>query len=690
MANFAKIRITIISTPPVGEISTVIFDSFFMQERAQTVRQGTKQFTIGANNNETALNLASAFDADYSPTGLEASLPISVYGSISSDFVDIEAVEYGHEFAGTPPSWATYTITPEEQPQPSFVITDITVQAADAENRNTHARFNISISNGTPLYDITAPVSKLNQSEPLFIDFFRSFFKTPLPRGLSITDGNSDIATSTLPGVDYFTLDSVTVIESNNGATVTANTTTFLGDISTNKEYSLDNINWQSGASFNGILTGSYTMYVRDNLGALYSEVFNVVGVSPGKPEPYFEIVNSNPIRFVPDNTFDCNLIPNWSNALLTQILSEQFPNVEKRDYSQLISDCDTIDNQIRTNYDNITINVIDCTGETIATPTAEVKKINILKEDKRDCILKQVSSGENVGKTFLYFTGGNIYTPDTSDVIGTYTNPTGGIFPFAKNGSLFTISNTDTLNGYHNQLGVEFDVATGSYGVVLDVAFTGNDFQTAIVQTTYNEQVYNIWEFSLVGTYLPNNKTYKLEVVATDSDVRYQDIKWISEPIHKLSSTKGTVLFTSSNNLENTANIDFSTGIKLQLRIKGRFIVATTNEESDTFETQQGTKVVLKTTITRSIPFESGLVPYYIVEKLAIYSGLDNLLIQGVKFVSDEDIDNAARANERNPFYTIIRNYREDSSIDISDSIGLVTESPEVIGESDTIVIGT
>lgn len=680
--SLAKIDITFNSVAVLNDILSFDTDSDFLTnltEQAKGTRFAPNQFERGSTAIESAQGYEAALIADYGFVFL-----ISRIGAT----VTITAGEEGVVFSNFSfPTYVSYVYTPPVV-STEFEITDITVQAADVADRNTYARFNVAVNNGTSPYDITAPVSKLAQTEPLFFDYLR---QPPLPLvDTSITDADTDTATFPTPTVDLWTLDSITVNEFGAGATVIANTTTTLGSINTTKEYSLDNINWQFGASFTGILPGNYTMYVRDNLGALRTLVFEVVGVSPDKPEPYFEIVNSNSLRFVPDSAFDCDIIANWDNALFQQILDEQFPNVERRHYNQLISDCDIIDNQIRTNYDNVVVTIYDCDDNAEGTPTAEIKKQNILLEDKRDCALKQVASGDNVGKTFLYFTGGNIYEPDTVTVEGTYTNPSRGVFPFAKLGSLFSISGTSGLNGDYQQLGVEYDIASGYYGVVLDVAFSGDSVQTAIVQTVYNQKVYNIWEFTLVGSALNNDKIYRAEITATDDDVRYEDIKWVSEPIYKLSSTKNTVKFVASNGAENTANIDFTTGIKLTMRVEGRFIVSLPSENTTDFETQQGIKKILKTTITRNVPFESALVPYYIVEKLAILSGLDTLLIQNVPFVKAEEVENTPRADDNNPFYQVRRDYQQDNSIDISDTIGLVTESPEVIGESDTIVIGT
>lgn len=678
MANPAKLEITVINTPSIGDEFSFSTTLTAIVEECAIISTTNRYSREVSSLENQAESIKQALIRDYG------------FGYLivrAGATVSIEADGFADNFSNITfnPTYFTTNYTPPVAPDPEFEIDDITAQAADTADRNTHARFNVSVLNGTANYDITAPVLKSGQIEPLFFDYLR---QPATIINTSITDSNSDIATFPTPTVDFFTLDSVDVNESQSGATVIVNTTTTAGDINTTKEYSIDNIIWQQGASFTGVLSGNYTLYVRDNLGANYSLPFEVVGVSVDKPEPYAEIVNTNPLRHILRIDYNCENIPNWNNALFAKILEEQFPNVEKRGYGQLIADCDIINTQIRTSYDNLTVNVFNCDDEIVNTITPELKKENILKKDKRDCYLSQVSSGNFAGKTFLYFPGGNIYIPDTTTIDKTYNNTEKKVFPFAENGQLFTITSTTSLNGDYTQLGTIFDTATGYYGIVLDVAFTGDPVQTGIVQTIYNEKVYNIWEYSLVGTSLTTGG-YRIEVDLQDGDVRYKDLKFDTEPICKLSSTENTVVFDSQNSEENTANVDFTTGINFRMRIGGRFIVANNTEDNIDFKSQQGRKVLLKSTITRSMPFESDLVPFYIAEKLAILSSLDTLKINNANFVKGEEVENENKASERNPFVLITRDYQEDNQITISDSVGLVTEAPQVIGTTSTTVIG-
>lgn len=684
MANFPKLEVIFTGGSAIPYNTTLKFNTSnpsypLIQETARFIST-TGFFDRGNNAEQSAEGYRQALVRDF---GFQYNI------SRDGITVTITADDYNEVFSGFSFPGITYNYTPGVEPTPVFQISSVTIQAADTEDRNTHMRINVGVSDGSSPYNITSPVTKNNQTEPLFFDYPRNPPPPLLP--ISITENGGE--TSSIPTTitaDFWTLDSITVNESVSGATVIANTTTVSGNSATVKEYSLDNNTWQYGASFTGLLPGNYTMYVRDNLLALRTLPFEVVGVSLDKPEPYFDIVNSNTLRFVPDITFGCGDIPNWDNALFQKILDEQFPNVERRHYNQPISDCDDIVTQIRTTYDNITVNVTDCEGNLVIQPEVTLRRENIQKKDKRDCTIKKVDTGQYAGKVFLYFTGGRIYTPDTNTVIGTYVNGSKGVFPFAKKGELFSIANTSSLNGDYEQLDIIFDASSGFYGVVLDVSFSGSSVQSCRVQTLYNEQLYNVWEYTLVGQALDNDKIYNTEILATDPDVRYDDVRWIGEPVYKLSSTKNTVVFEASNGAENTANIDFTTGIKLRMRVEGRFIVSNITENNNVFETQQGNKVQLKSVVSTITPFESGLVPFYVVRKIAILSGLDELYINGKKYVKGEEAEAETLAGERNPFYKVRRDYQEDNSLVISESIGLVTQSPEVIGDTDTIVIGT
>jgi len=687
MANYAKLELTWAAESEIGDVLAFssTLNGLRVTETGASVRATPFQFTITDALEPTSNGYYNALLADYG-----GYFNLSREGNSEEGYViTIEAVDYSDHFTALSfPANITAVYTESSEPLPVFNVTSVTAEQADAADRNTHARFNITVAYGASDFDITAPVVKLAEfEEDLFFDYLR---QPPLPLvNLAITDSDDFSTTYPMPTVDQWTISACGVIESADGATVTANTSTVLGDISTIKEYSLDQIVWYSQASFTGILAGSYTMYVRDNFGAVQSIGFEIVGISADKPDAYFNIPKANPLRFVPVTNFDdCNNIANWDNALFSELKEQgKFPNVEWQPYNQLISECDIITNQINTNYDNISILATDCEGNELNLTHTKIVD-NILLEDLRDCSFRPISSAgsEYDGKTLMYFTGGNTYDVDTTLSNGSYSNPTKGLFQFAKVGTLFTITGTTLLNGSYSTLGTYKDQNTGYWGVVLDLTFTGNDPTTGIIRTSYNKLDYNVYEFSLVGSALTLGNIYSILISATDDNLNYPDVSWHSEPIKKVS-TKNTVIFDYSND-ENTGELDFTTGSVFRLRLASRFIDGVISEDSDDFQTDYGKKTILKTLIRTSFNFEGMLYPFYIVRKIAYASGMSNLLINNVKFVRGESLEVESRISERNPFQKVNRSYQQDSE-SITTYSGLVTESQQVIGSSTEIAIG-
>jgi hypothetical protein len=78
-----------------------------------------------------------------------------------------------------------------------------------------------------------------------------------------------------------------------------------------------------------------------------------------------------------------------------------------------------------------------------------------------------------------------------------------------------------------------------------------------------------------------------------------------------------------------------------------------------------------------------------YVAEKLAIASGLDSLKINNVNFVKGEDVEEESLAEQNNPFIILTRSYQQDTTTTISDTIGLVTQTLQVIGSDSVTAIG-
>ena len=630
--------------------------------------------------------------------------------NVTNDTVVIEpvnAADYDSEFSdfflytgGVPILGVllNYTYTPPVAPPLVYEVDEITVQAADViGDRNTKVRYNVLISNGSVSYSIQKPIAKPSNLLPPYLaenELFFDHFRNPeiiYPLETNTYDINDDLVSGVydfhVPIVELWAIDNVVVTESQSGATVVCNLlalNTETIDISVTQEFSIDGITWFTSNTFTGVLAGSWTMYARDEYGASFQAPFTVEGVEEDKPEPQFFISDINPFRFVPVTEFSCEISPFWDNALFSELVRTQYTNCDSVSYNQIISDCDTIITQISTNYDNINVSIVDSDGVEVLNPTATLLKEYILQEDKRDAFLFQTDDG----KTAVAFNGGKIYDPTTGLQNGTYTNPSKSLYPFALQGVGFSISEAGDFNGDYDPIEEYYDQNSGWQAIKLDRTFTGNLGEiTCQCLTFYNEKQYNTWEFTTVGTALDEG-CYQTIITANDDDPRYQDVEWISEPFTKLASTINTVAFDYSHS-ENVYNIDFTTNVLFRLRVEGRFIASINDENDTSFQSDDGEKILQKSTVTRLTPFESGLIPFYIAEKLAKASGMSRLTINGRPYVKGEDNDYNSFVDQRNPLAIVTREYQDNDITTISEEVGLATETRQVLGTSGNTVLG-
>jgi len=616
----------------------------------KNIRSTQGQWSQGNNAITAATNYETALILDF---------PIWFNVTRADEVVTIETMEDTTDFTNivVPVAYATYTSIPHV-PDTVFRIDSVTVsEAFFAGSQPTKVRYQCNLANtaapNDPPYNLLQPVEKLNITDvnDVWFNYDRQGGSRNINLGL---DGRPSGATSTAPTVDLFTIDSVTVNEASQGATVIINLNLITGDISTTREYSINGTEWYPSPQFTGQPAGNYTAYVRD--------------------------------EFMPDESLSIPFIgiPNFDNALFETILqSGYFPNVEHRHYSQIIASGDNIATQVRTNYDDVLVEIINCkTEEVVATPSFDLKVNSIAKEDDRDCTVRSASDG----KAVVYFESGNTYAPD----VGTYANPTGGLFAFAKLGRRFTISGSSASNGVFDPIESYFDITLNQWGIKIDVTYAGTingDFGRCL--TVYDERQYNTYEFSTSFADLTLGQTYYTLITATDPDPRYDDVEWISAPLTAMSDVSNTTTFDYRNTGEDTADIDFTTNVTFRLRLYGRFMRGNNNlDVVNPFTSDTGKKVVLKSISTRFVKFESMLIPYYVAQKISILSGMDTLNINEHPYAIEE-FEEEDLTEDNNPFIKVVYTYQDNDTITISDAVGISTQTQQVIGSETEIAIG-
>lgn len=677
MANFAKLTILFDITSAVPLNTVLSFDTNTtpsnLSETARNIVVTVGQFVRGSDQFDSAQGYYEALIRDY---GSDFNIQKESLLSVS-----IEADDYTTEFSNFSFPDLSVSYIPPVTPD-TFEISAVNTAAATLDP-NLNAQF-IVIPNefGVAPYVLTTPISSSdgNIGGNYVFETFRYLSSS---RTVTLIDSNTDQATfSPMPNVDYFTLDSIDVVESSVGATVSVVITLFAGDVNTVREYSIDNLTWQESPVFTGVVIGSFTMYMRDNYGFSDSLPFEVSGIAPNKPEPEFNIPLANSFRFIPVTQYDCDNVANWDNTLFAELFTEgKFLNVEKRTYEQLISDCDIFNNQIHTNYDNLEVKLYDCEGNEVLEITPELKTENIGLLDKRDCVF---GSSDDF-KAVIYFTGGNTYDPNTTDINGTYTNIDGGLPSFVSGLFNINLSGGLVLNGDYSEFEEYYDITNRRWGIKLNTTYGGPDM-SSICQSTYNSLSYNIWGFDMVGS-LIDSEHYYIQVNAQDDDPRYDDISWISEPI----TNKGvdSTLLIESFNSDNAATIDFTTGYKTSLRIYSRYIKAKNEENPTSFTADNGEQVTQKVIIKRLLTLESDLIPFYLAEKIAIASSFNNISIDKVSYERGESYEVEDLLSERNPFVYVNRDYVSNDVISVGESTGIATQTSQVIGSGVQIAIG-
>lgn len=686
--SFASIKIEFLSVPVAGDplIKLGFNDGALteIEEAPVSVRGGKKQFQVFVDQLSTAESLTNAINLDYSAGGLAASLPIAAEVDANDDVV-ITATEYGVVFTDISiPAWATTTITAEVPPTPEFEIGEITVSEADGVDKCGTCRYDFTVLNSTPAsypIQISTPVVKAVIDEN---DQFFDYVREHVPQAtLQIQPDDGGEVSKLLPEVTIYSFDSVSVVESFSGATITLITDRQIADVDITFTYSIDDVTYGASNIFYSVPPGSYTAYVLDNLGCKKSLPFTVVGVTVDKPAPFFWIEDINPFKMYERTIFSpCGERPNFNNS---PIIDQGYWNIEKKNYLQLAQQCDINTMQIKSTYDNNALDIINCAGEVVDTISVNLVKQNILLKDNRDC---QIKSGGD-GKTNIYYISGNTYEPDTTTINGTYQISNGLLPEFASDGNIasgITIDLSGTsLNGVFKVQQSVYDNEINGYALQINAVFTGTDGEAAVTQAVYNHEDYNIYE-AVIDWSLIDVGIYTLTARATDTDPRYNDVYWDGEYIDNAVEHKKSVLIKYSNP-DNIEQADYSTGVEFQLRVPARDVKWRNGGDTENFISDDGTRKQLKGTIIDEIQLETILIPQYLNRKIQVASIHKELFLDGIECTLSEKGESEDKFSDRNPFYEYTAWYQFGEPIEIGDGSGIISDTGRILGVNGSVL---
>lgn len=392
-------------------------------------------------------------------------------------------------------------------------------------------------------------------------------------------------------------------------------------------EYSIDATSATTGGSyqtsntFTGIFPGQYKLFIKDKYGCEISKnivVSDFQDATENEVTRYFEIMEGQSFCFSPHvqhtSLVKKNYFNTWSyNEYVQGAKHNTFHIVDALDGFRGI--------QFKSSYNWHYITMHKCDGTKINIPPIIISK-NLGAKEKYDCML--YPSPEVDGETWVYFNGGNEYTPDTTTVIG--SSPYDGTTPtWSEIDQLVFINGTGlriTKTGYDANLG-------GYFVVELETASETSGF----VQVTYNKHNYNLYEFYVNIADIDNSCVIVVEK-AFDGEGLIEGDPWVSERIRKKEDSDD-ILYLEWSDTKNKADIVFQSGLKCFARYEG-VMRPTSDTDSETYSGDGNIYPIAQVSrIDFNIKIEG--ITYKQVNQLNIASALSGFKANGISLVAKE-----------------------------------------------------
>ncbi len=342
------------------------------------------------------------------------------------------------------------------------------------------------------------------------------------------------------------------------GNDVVVNTVTLVSG-TTPYTYALENqgaltgITYQSSNTFQTVAEGIYELFIKDVYGCEVKKTITVNvdqgGLLTENPR-YFQIMDGNSVIFSECKSFDHNNKKNHTNTISTNELADINYEIE-----QHFDPNDIVATQFKSSYDyhNITMHKSD--GAKIGLEPLMIQE-NLGFYERVDCVLIPFD-----GQVAMYFDGGNSYKVDTNTVIG--ASEYNEFSPdWAVSGQVVSIE------GYGS-----FEIQDENYSSDLGKSlyllnFTINSSENAIVQTKFNKQQYNVFEFIFV---LQEGEKARIVIEKGFNFSNVEGNKFISEKlIGKIDEPEDILIRWYDS--KNKGDIVFQSGIEYIKRRKGSF----------------------------------------------------------------------------------------------------------------------
>ena len=625
MTTYSEITITFNQDFEAGDslkfkvTDTVTSQLIIPIETWRSVRSGTGEIAVGVptatTGEHSAINYVQAFNLDYNSTGVYEVTQTTNVVVIKSTNANLNF----SELVSTLLLGVSVTYNNTSTP---FSITDVAISEADSDPCNN---VKLTVTTSIQASDITSPISAIVTTNPYVFTYQRGSSSFDI---IMVASGTMYLKTLTVPKL-LTTNVAVEIINTpSQGATANINVNLYENTTINGVEnplvfeYSLDNVTWQSVNSFTGLAIGSYTVYVRDNIGCSVSVPFEITTFSPNLVDfdPVSRISNSNSIRFQEDAVFsNCG-----TRKLPTNTLSfNERDNRPDRSFVQLVQQCDTLKTQLDANYETVTAKIVDCEGTETALTVSKMTD-NMNKTDVRDGTVIIQDSGL-VG---IRFGDGLTYDPTTLITNGSY-NLGSVLMSWINVGDYVNLQGvgwTQILNVLPASDAIPYAHFITSY--VNNGFFSAN--QVIQVQSVYNVVDFERYEFSFVALLLSGYYYIKVET----TDTNFTNKSFTSEWLWVQEKHQKHFLIDYYNSVNN--EINYSTGIRHRIRIPYVLQLKwSPNNTQDLYVTDQNT-ILLESRVREFYSFSAAPLPTAMAQKVVLALSLDRLFIDGQSYLME------------------------------------------------------
>ena len=371
----SKIIIQFNSIPSVGETTTLKngYTDNDLLETYQVVRTSAYNVTTqSVTTSQLRDNFRTSFFVDYNGSDL-FTFDTTITGQLGIEHPNSGFFTNGEFVDGTS---GAVTLVSIINTSDAVEISIDTADFSQAAIPCTDVSVDIITDVLAVIYRINGGADVVNAANPFSFEWIRGAY---INIEVENVEGNTSNRNVQVPQSLSVSNTVISVVNSPSGATVTA---TVSEVINLDLEYSLDDITYQTENTFASIIAGSYTMYIKDQLGCSIEIPFTVDDFEDGGIGIQTALADlpskSNSIRFAKRITWgDCSDYKNDENTLSC----EQAHTKNPRQIYQLFQDCDTITTQIRSNYETITTTIIQEDGTETLVPVNQLTSNIGLKE---------------------------------------------------------------------------------------------------------------------------------------------------------------------------------------------------------------------------------------------------------------------------------------------------------------------